>query len=89
MSCGCNDVPTNYSKGYPPHRPWRPDPQDPDLVKRGYQDNNCMTKKVAALGRTDAHKRGLFYPGMAEGNCEFSMGFHTRSRGGACARRYA
>ena len=88
MPCGCNDVPTDYSHGYPPHRKWRPDPQDPDLVARGYQDSNCMVKKIAALGRDDSHKLGMFYPGEAQGNCQVPMGSRHRKNNGLCARKY-
>lgn len=71
-TCGCNDVPVDYSHGYPPHyKNWKPDPQDPDLVKRGYQDSNHLVKKIAALGRGDGHKRGMFYPGEAQGFCMY------------------
>lgn len=86
--CGCNTPPVNYSQGYPPHRPWKPDPQDPDLVARGYQDNNCLVKKIAALGRSDAHKRGLFYPADTEGACSRPMGSRRYKRNGLCATKF-
>lgn len=62
-SCGCNVPAVNYSQGYPKHPYHLPDRTNPALVAAGYQDNDVLdAQRVAALGRSDAHKRPYYHP---------------------------
>lgn len=59
--------PVNYSQGYPPHRRWKPDRVSLDLVCRGYQEHPKQALLIAALGRSDAHKKPYYHPAHRSG----------------------
>ena len=72
-TCGCNAVPVDYHRGYPPHQELKQPRVSKDLVMRGYQDHPSDEVMVSLLGRQDAHKKGSFHPAHHSPQCQYQF----------------